>query len=439
MNKETVPTPPTPCCSQCSPRGVGGPSTGHPSRVFVGAPTLSVQRSGVASSASGAFLKDAFRPFYLGGAIFAVLAIPLWLGSWYHGYFPPTLQPLLWHTHEMVFGFAGAIIVGFLFTAARNWTGLPLPAGMPLAIIFGLWVAARVGMYFAYGPTTALIDSAVLFIVACVLAFKFIRARSTRSMPLVVVLFLLGVANATFHAAALGRASLSPLTVAEAGLMLIVLIELIVGGRVVPGFTANAFPGIWQFRSLPLHVSCFVLTALAFASDLCGVQPIVAAVLAWMAAAAVLTQAIGWNPIAARSRPMILTLHLAHAWIPVGLVLFGLSAVGVVSRSTAIHALAVGSMAGLIMSMITRTSLGHSGRPIRAGRREISMFVLIQLAATLRVIAALVPAFYLWGVASSGLAWCLAFALFVVTYSPILVGKRPKASIPCSGLAVSTS
>lgn len=409
------------------------------SHTFVGAPTCSAERTGATSSGRKAFFGDAFRPFYLGGTIFATLAIPLWLGSWYHGYLPPTMQPILWHMHEMVFGFAGAIIVGFLFTAARNWTGLPLPAGAPLAILFGLWVIARLGMYFAYGPTVAAIDSMGLFIVAGVLAYKFVRARSTRSMPLVVVLFLLGTANVWFHLTTLGVLSQSPIVATEAGLMLIVLIELIVAGRVVPGFTASAFPEVRVRRSLSLHVACFALSAAAFVGDAVNGPPLATAVLAGGAAVVVLVQCLEWKPLATRARPMILVLHISHLWIPVGLALLGLSAVGVVSRSSAIHALAVGSMAGLILSMVTRTSLGHSDRPIRAGRREVVMFVLIHAAAILRVVAALVPAFYLWGIAASGISWLIAFALFVVAYTPILLGARPKAQGASAALSTSSA
>jgi hypothetical protein len=169
--------------------------------VFVGSPTLSA----LARVPKRARLfDDAFRPFYLGGSTFAALAVMLWLGAWYHGYLPPSLPGLFWHVHEMVFGFAGAIIVGFLFTAAQNWTGLPLPKGAPLGVVFGLWVAARFGMFFAYSPASAAVDVSVLLVVAGVLASRFVRARSWCSMPLVGVLLALGVTNGVFHASVLG-------------------------------------------------------------------------------------------------------------------------------------------------------------------------------------------------------------------------------------------
>lgn len=390
----------------------------------MGSPTCSVpaRAGGVPRFA---FLQDSFRPFYLAGAVFAALAVPLWLGMWYHGYFMPSLPPLLWHMHEMVFGFAVAIIVGFLFTAARNWTGLPLPAGAPLALVFLLWMAGRIGMFFAYGRVTAVVDSLLLVTVASVLAQRFIRARSVSSMPLVIVLLALGLANAGFHASMHQLISVSPVVIVEFGLMLVVLITMIVGGRVVPGFTASAIPGVRQFRSPWLHGGSLVLAAAAFLADALALPGALVASLSLSASIAVAVQAVGWNPIATRSRPILWVLHISYAWIPVGLALLGLSAIGLVPRSAPIHALAVGAMSGLIIGMITRTALGHSGRPVRAGRWETSAYVLVQAGAVFRVAAALVPAIYLAGLAAAGIAWLAAFVIYACVYAPILVRARP--------------
>lgn len=393
--------------------------------VFVTAPSISAGSRARPHFNRSQFFQDAFRPFYLGGALFAAIAVPLWLGMWYRNYFTPSLPSLYWHGHEMVFGFAAAIIIGFLFTAARNWTGLPLPAGMPLALLAGLWLAGRVGMFVAYGPGTAVADSLLLLIVAGVLARKFILARSWCSMPMVIVLALLAGANIAFHAAAHNLIPISPLQAIEAGLLFVVLIEVIVGGRVVPGFSANAAPGVWRWRSTWLQRGAFTLAAAAFLADSFHAPPLVAGALALLAGAAVAVQAIGWNPFAARGNPMLWILHAAYAWIPIGLVLLGLAAFGIVPRSAAIHALAVGSMGGLIIGMITRTALGHSGRMVRAGRVEVTAFILVLLAAALRVAATLIPPFYLAGMLAAGSAWAAAFVLYVVSYGPILLGKRP--------------
>lgn len=357
--------------------------------------------------------------------MFAALAIPMWLGMWYHGYMTPSLPALYWHMHEMVFGFAAAIITGFLFTAGRKWTGLPFPSGSRLAALFGLWGAGRVGMFAAYGPVVAVIDWLLLPIVAAVLANRFIKARNVCSMPLVGVLLTLAAANMVFHAAMLGLIPVAPVMPVEFGLMLVVLIELIVAGRVLPAFTAHAVPGVRQFRSLWLHRGSFALAAAAFVSDSLHLPRVWTGSVAMLAALAVGAQAIGWNPLASRGRPILWILHVSYGWIPVGLALLGLACFGVVPRSAGIHALTVGSMGGLIIGMVTRTALGHSGRPVRAGGWETAAYVLVHVGAVSRVAAALVPAVYLVGMGVAGLAWTAAFTIYAIAYAPVLLGSRP--------------
>lgn len=377
------------------------------------------------------FLRDAFRPFYFGGAIFAAIAVPIWIAIWGNGLFHPSLPGIYWHMHEMVYGFAAAIIIGFLFTAARNWTGLPLPMGAPLAMLFGLWVLGRLGMFFLYSPATAAVDVALLIIVASVLARKFLRVRSWCSMPLVGVLSLLAVSNAAFHAAALGWIDQSPVAIAEMGLMLVVMVEMIVGGRVVPSFTASAIPGVRQHRPAWLQRLAIGLAAAAFAADALGVARDWSGALAISAGLVVAIQAWGWNPLASRARAILWVLHLSYAWIPVGLFLLGLASLGLAPRSAAVHALSVGSMGGLIIGMMTRTALGHSGRPIHAGRAEVAMYLLVQAAAVIRVTAALAPEAHRAGVIAAGAAWGVAFAMYAGWYARVLwLPKTPTAPLP---------
>lgn len=405
--------------------------TGRPGTFFAGAPTVS---AGSPRARRAVFLRDAFRPFYLGGSLLAALAVPLWLGMWYHQSFTPSLPSLYWHAHEMVFGFAVAIIIGFLFTAARNWTGLALPDGVPLAILVSLWLAGRVGMFFFYGTAAAIVDSLLLPIVAGVLAFKFIRARSYASFPLVGVLGALSISNIAFHAGMLQLVNIPPLAAIEFGLMMVVLIEMIIGGRIVPAFTASAIPGVRQQRSAWLNRMAIILAAGAFASDAFRAPAWVIASLAILAGALAAVQAIGWNPLASRSRPILWILHAGYAFIPIGLLLLGVSWLGqagpgqtwfgTVPRSAAIHALTVGSMGGLIIGMITRTALGHSGRPVRAGRRETTCYSLVLLAAVLRVTASLAPGMSMACMLGAGTAWSAAFLLYAITYAPILCRAR---------------
>ena len=407
---------------------------------FIAVPTISAashgatKRSGGGRSGggrSGGFWLDAFRPFYLGGSALAAIAIFLWLSTWFHGYVPPAqpMAPLLWHVHEMVYRFAAAIIIGFLFTAARNWTGLPLPAGTPLAFLFGLWLAARLGMYFAYDAAAAILDSSLLIIVAAVLSRSFIRARSYTNMPMALVLILLAASNITFHAAMLGYATLDPMLPLRAALFLVIMMELIIGARIVPGFTISGVPGLKIRRSKPLNYTTQALAALAFITFVAGAPAPIAGPLAILAGLLGLIQLAGWKPWAARSRPILLILHISYAWIPVGLIMLGLASFGVwgVTVSAAIHALAAGSIGGLILGMITRTSLGHSGAIVRAGRCELTMYTLVIIAALCRVAAALIPSFYVWGMTAAGVAWMAAFMTFAIAYAPMLLGKRAPA------------
>lgn len=393
----------------------------RPGTFFAGAPSVS---AALPRARRSVFLRDAFRPFYLGGSLFAALAIPLWLGMWYHQSFTPSLPALYWHTHEMVFGFAVAIIIGFLFTAARNWTGLTLPDGVPLATLVTLWLAGRVGVFFFYGAPAAIVDSLLLPIVAGVLAFKFIRARSYASFPLVGVLIALSIANIAFHAGMLQWIELAPLGAIEFGLMMVVLIEMIIGGRIVPAFTASAIPGVRQRRSVWLNRAAIMLAAAAFVSDASRAPAWVIALASVLAGALTAVQAIGWNPLATRSKSILWILHAAYAFIPIGLILLGMSWLNFLPRSAAIHALAVGSMGGLIMGMITRTALGHSGRPVRAGRAETICYALVLLAALLRVSASLAPPASMALMLGAGTAWSAAFVLYAVTYAPILCRAR---------------
>lgn len=373
-----------------------------------------------------------FRPFYLGAAVFAALAVPIWLWIWSSGTDPMPIPGLLWHAHELVFGFAAAVVAGFLFTAVRNWTGLPMPHGLSLGLFVVLWVAGRVAMAVFYHPVTALVDSLFLFALAAALARKFLRARNSRNWPLVGVVSALGASNLAFHGALLGWFSLSALAAVEAGLMFIVLLESIIGGRVIPGFTANALPGVRQFRRVWLDRAAIGATAVAFALDLIASFSTAApALLGALAGAVALAAAglqgarlLGWNPWATRAKPILWILHASYAWIPVGLALLALAAFGAVPRAAAVHALAVGSMAGLIIGMMTRTALGHTGRALHAGAGEIAAYVLVQLGALVRVGAALVPAWHAAGVWIAGTAWTLAFIAYVATYAPILIAPR---------------
>lgn len=373
-----------------------------------------------------ALFRLGFRPFYLLAALWAALAVPLWIAQ-YAGLLPPPLAypALLWHAHEMTFGFALAVIVGFLLTGARAWTSLPTPTGGRLAALAALWVAARVFNYT--GPTgmAMLLDAA--FIVASMLAIGIVllKARNYRNLFVLAVLTAFLVANSLFHLAVAGRIDASPLKAARFFVFVIVLLTCVIGGRVIPTFTANALRGVRQWKDRRLDWASLASTALALLLALLPVSPAVVALACLVAAALQIARLAGWNPWATRGAPILWILHVSYAWIPVGLVLLALGAFDIVPQAAGLHALTIGAIGGLIIGMITRTALGHTARPLKAQPTETTAYVLVQLAVLLRLAPLLVPALpYLPWTTAAASAWSLAFVAYLLKYVGVLTSPR---------------
>lgn len=360
----------------------------------------------------------AFRPFYLLAALFAALSIALWVatlhGLRWNGYLPP----VLWHQHEMLFGFALAVITGFLLTAGRVWTGRPTPEGWPLAVLALHWIAARVLVFTGPAPVAALVDGAFAFVVAALMARAIVGARNARNYFVIVLLCAFGAANVAFH--------LQPGDLpVRAGLWLVMTLIVVMAGRVVPSFTANALPRAGVVMRPKLDRIALALTLAVFAADLLALGAAVVAPLALAAATLHAARQWGWLPLATRGRPILWILHLSHAWIPLGFVFLALESLRWVATAVTLHAFGAGAMGGLIIAMITRTALGHTGRPLAAGGAEVAAYVLLHLAAALRVFAGLAPgASYLTLIALSGVLWSAAFLVYFATYLPRLARPR---------------
>ncbi|MCL4185244.1 MAG: NnrS family protein [Burkholderiaceae bacterium] len=392
-------------------------------------PLLEPQPAGpTPSGAAGGFalFRLGFRPFYLLAALFAALSVPLWIAQ-FAGVLPaPSAYPaMLWHAHEMSFGFALAVIVGFLLTAARVWTNLPTPTGWRLAGLAVLWLVARVFNYFGPAPAAMLADAAFLMLPMVSLGLVLLKARSHRNLFVLVVLSAFLVANTLFHLAVAQRVSYAPMSAVHFFVFTVVMLIGVIGGRVIPSFTANALHGIRQWRHRGLDAAALAATGVALLLVLVA-APAGATVAA--CAAAALLQAlrlIGWNPWQARRKALLWILHVSYAWIPVGLVLLACSAAGRLPVSAGIHALTLGAMGGLIIGMITRTALGHTARPLQAGRAEVAAYLLVQLAVVLRLVPTLADGLpYLpWMIAAAS-AWSLAFAIYFVRYAPMLWSPR---------------
>ena len=371
-------------------------------------------------------LRLGFRPFYLGAAAFALFAVPYWVAGllgWVT--LPATLPPLLWHAHEMLFGFAMAVIAGFLLTAGKAWTGLATPRGATLAAMVGLWLAARLAALGAPYAVYALLDMTLLPWVAWVLVRVLLKAGNRRNLPLVAILLLMATANLLFHAAVLGWLSVDHLRALYAGLALIVMIECVIAGRVIPAFTMSALPGRQLKVPTGLERSTLAVTALSLVAwVLLPANPATAVGLA-LAALLHLTRFWHWQPWRTRARPILWVLHAAYAWLPVGFGLLAWAQLGGVAASIGIHALAVGATAGLIIGMVTRTARGHTGRALKVSRLEAAAYLLVAGAAVARVMLPWVaPAHTTNWLVLAASAWAIAFALYLWVFTPWLLSSR---------------
>jgi uncharacterized protein involved in response to NO len=369
-------------------------------------------------------LRLAFRPFYLAGALLAAMAVPLWVAM-FLGQLPltPAVAPMLWHAHEMLFGFAVAIVVGFLLTAGRSWTGLATPRGPALAALALLWLGARISA--VTGPTLlyAVLDLALLPTVAFILARLLLRSGNHRNLPLAGMLALLASANLWFHLAVNDVLQLTALTPLHAGLALIVMIECVMAGRVIPAFTMSATPGVKLVSPVWLERLTLASTALGLTLWLLAPLQLATPLVLALASALQLQRALRWRPWLARQRPVLWILHAAYAWIPIGLGLLAAALAGWVPVSAAVHAFAVGATGGLIIGMVTRTARGHTGRPTQASRPEVLAYALIMGAAVLRALLP-VPSLYVMALPAAAVAWSAAFAIYLWRFTPWLMQTR---------------
>lgn len=374
--------------------------------------------------ALGALFALGFRPFFLLAGLFATLVMPLWLAVYAGRVELGTPLPAsAWHAHEMIFGFVVAVLAGFLLTAVRNWTSIETPRGLPLVALASLWVAGRFAMALAVSarPVAIVVDLAFIPALMIAVARPVVRARNWRNLGFVVLLGLLFGTNLLFHVGGPAWYSRASRLAIDVVLMVIV----VMGGRVIPSFTENALhvtaarARVLEWGSL---VSIAIVTALQlFASDgrVTGGAMIVAGVVNG-------ARMLGWHSIATRRQPILWVLHLGYGWIAVGLVLSGLADFVPGWLTTApMHALTVGAIGMLILGMMSRVSLGHTGR-LLVVRRSISVaFGLLLVSAGVRAIGPLaVPGSYLAELIVSGTLWTLAFGLFTVVYTPILWAPR---------------
>lgn len=362
-----------------------------------------------------------FRPFYLLASTFAAVSILLWVCQ-YAGYLPAAyVRNLVWHGHEMLFGYTLAVLTGFLFTAVRNWTGQPTPTGATLAGIALLWMAGRVLVLTPYDFAAALVNAAFPMAVAVGIGIPLAKSGNRRNYFFVALLLLFALVTAAIHLSYLGILDWPELASLQVGLDLVLLIMVAISGRVIPMFTNNGIPGA-QATNHPIvdKVSVgSVLTLLVL--DLLQVSGVVLAVIALIAAAMHGARLYLWRSWRTLRAPLVWVLHAAYCWIVIYLILRGLAALGMVAETLAVHALTIGAIGGMTIGMMTRTARGHTGRPLTADGFEVACFLLIFAAAIVRVFGGMIlSGTYIASVIASGICWSTGFALFAIRYWPVL-------------------
>src|SRR5262245_29694924 len=334
-----------------------------------------------------------FRPFFLLAAMLAAGAVPLWMLI-YQGVLEPIsyLPPTVWHAHEMVFGFAAAVIAGFLLTAATNWTGRRTATGAGLGALAALWIAGRVALIVPSVPAWLAIglDVAFLPVVAIVLAIPLIATGNRRNVVFPIVLAVLGLINLTIHLGAIGVVDWDPSRRLRIAIDLILLMIGVLGGRVIPSFTKNALP---QAKVNPCpKASVLALLSLA-AVAIAEMATDNAAMTGSIALAAGIINVLrmrGWGPFATRRTPILWILHVGYAWLAAGLILRGVAELtDLVPRDAGMHALTLGAVGSMIIGMMSRVALGHTGRSIVPAPLTVAAYWLVNAAALMRVCFAL--------------------------------------------------
>jgi uncharacterized protein involved in response to NO len=378
-----------------------------------------------------------FRPFFLGAGVYAVVAMGVWV-AWLSVQMPEWAMfagsPFAWHAHEMIFGFAAAGVAGFLLTAVPNWTGaLPL-SGPLLMLLVAVWLGGRVAMLAAglLGPAvTGLIDVAFLPLLGISAARQLVIKPAPRNFMLLGILTAMVGANVAYHLARAGVGAGAELGALRFALMLLVLLIAIIGGRVIPAFTHNWLHLNKTSARMPqrfawLDATSIVSVALLVVLRLLPVPDWVAGCVALLSALAYGTGLFFWHGAPTWRAPIVYILHVGYAWLVIGLLLTGTAAL--TSRLPSIpaeHAFGAGAVATMIMAIMTRASLGHTGRAIVAPKSIVLAFGLLTLAAFLRVFGSdLGPTHYSGMLQLAGAGWLGAFGLFVTIYAPILMTPR---------------
>ena len=383
------------------------------------------------------FWSGAFRPLFLCAGILAIVAVVWWVAGFVHGIATPILGTgSWWHAHEMIFGFGGAAIGGFLLTAIANWTARPPIAGPMLMALTLTWLVGRVAIGFAESlPFMAVICGALAyfaFLIALAMR-ELIAARNFKNMRVIAVISVIALFDGLFIAACLDVIALDPVLLYQTAILAIILLISLIGGRVIPAFTRN-----WMSREqiaapMPAMFDRFDMVCLAsvVVTILAGIISPYGALFGYCALAASLLHAvrlIRWRGIHSWREPIVAMLHLGYFWVPVGLALLGIATLwpDMLGSRDALHALTGGAMACMIIAIAGRAALGHTGRELRAGVALNSAFGLIWLSTVARVAVGFDGSAYVSVLAIATLMWIGGWLAFLIGYAPVLLGPSQK-------------
>ena len=397
--------------------------------------TIPIQPPGAAAVTADGFAlwREGFRPFFLLSGLYGVVVMALWIPMLSgHLELPSLFDPVSWHQHEMVFGFIGAAMGGFLLAAVPHWTGRPAVRGAPLYLLVGCWLAGRLAVAFSEplgAVAAALMDLSYLVVLTATVAREVLASNNRRNIKITVMLALLILANGFIHAELAGVTGDTAAPAITLALFVVALLVAVIAGRIIPNFTRNWLVQRGETR-LPVSrpkldgaaIVLLVVTGLAYA--FAGEHAATGAA-ALAAAAAHGIRLSGWRGAATFSEPLLAVLHVGYAWLVVGLALLGLAILtDLAGMGAALHAIGAGAMGTTVLAVMTRATLGHTGRELKASPGTTAAYGLVTLSVLARIAAPALGEAVMTGYVLSGLAWMAAYGLFVVVYLPFLVRSR---------------
>jgi uncharacterized protein involved in response to NO len=374
-----------------------------------------------------AFFSYGFRPFFLGAALFAGVAIPVWVlmlagADNSNGFYTPRE----WHVHEMLFGFLPAVIAGFLFTAMPNWTERSPIKGMPLMFLWTLWLAGRLVMAIPWLPpfVSALVDSAFLVVMAIIVWREIAIGKAWDRAPIGLLISLYAGANLLFHELVFRGAALD--LSERMALAVIIMLLALIGGRVVPSFTLDFLTGRGMTEQPPAFSRfdgvAILLAGLAAIAWTARPEAMATGWLLVVAGLVNLVRLLRWYGWTTWREPLVLILHLGYGWLALALLILGSAILGLGLRPTdAVHALTTGAVGAMTLAIMTRASLGHTGRPRHAGPLTVMIYLLVNLGAVLRVFGPATALSTPFVLGLSAMAWSGAYLLFALVYGRFLL------------------